>query len=675
MKENENVIDIRRIMRAAQKVKWLLIAIVISFTALGAWHGFTRLPKYDINGEVLIGDNNSDKDASAGSVSQMMKTFSVGGFSGTGVDNELMIMGSYDVMLRTVRNLNLNRIYIAKNKKGKKEMLYQNLPLLFEAPAEQFDTLSTAFNVNIKFKEDNKVDLTITKGLLKSKEFEANDLTLPTMIKTPFGNYQLVPTESYDKKEFEQLTVAVMGNAIAADALLKEAKIDIPSKLADVIDVDYTCSNEDLGKAIVNGIMGEYNSKRRERLHEASQASIDYYDERIAETFEQLEKSEKEVRDYQKKNELMGMDSELGILVGDAYGSRRSIRSTHYNLAYYETVLDILRNRLNDDVIIPAVENIGDPNIEAFNAAIHARRDLRRSATEDNEVLIRLNEKIAELRDIIIENSEKQLAKYKKDLAHTESLAAIAETRLDSLPEYQHELRNITREKSHLNSLYEYLVGQRENAVLQRYSTANIGFVFQEAYVAKGDSTLRRLLWPIGMFIFSIFACICLVIFISFCQRRIKDPMDLAKIAIDRHAVKFDGSNNSIQRLRNMIVSEPEHRVIYYSAFNDTEDVRKKFVDSLLSIGRSVELLTGFSTNDEILTPDTMRLIDENLENADYVVVEIAQPDQIFDLENAIDKENAVLVTSLKTGKFTRAQFKKIMKGQTADKVFTIISK
>lgn len=675
MKKNENIVDIRRLKRAAKQWRWPIVAVIILFTAAGTWFGLTRLTKYDIKGELLIGDNNSDNDASAGGIQQMMRTFSVGGFAGTGVNNELMILGSQDVMLRTVRALDLNRVYYAKDHEGKRYRLYKNSPVRVEAPAEQFDTLSTPFNLKITFKKNGKADVLATEGFFKKFLTEAKDISFPFMLKTPYGNYQLISTDEFNKKKYSELKVAIYGNNIAAENLYKETDVNQPEKLADVIAVEYTSDNDSLGMAIVNAIMGEYNSKRRERLHEASEASIKYYDERIAETFKLLQASEKEVMEYQRNNELMGMDSELGLLVGDAFGSRRDIRSTHYNLAYYETVLDILRNRLNDDVIIPSIETLGDPNVEAFNGAIQTRRELRRSATEDNEVLIRLNERIEELRNLIIENSEKQLAKHKKDLAHKEQLASMAETRLDKYPDYTLELKNLARDKGHLNSLYEYLVGQRESAVLQRYSTANIGFVFQPAYIAKTPIILKKLIWSVVALFLALFCCGFWCVLVTWCSRKVKSPIDIASLGIEDNSILYSVKSNDINRLRNMITAKPDLKVIYYNPLGNTETMGEKFAESLLAIGRSVEVLSGFSKNDEILTPETTEQIDTALQTADYVIINVPQPENVADLVNAIDADNAAMLLSLQSGKITRKKLKQLLNGQTAEKIFTIICK
>ena len=675
MEKEESTLDLRRFWRAAMQWRWLLIAGTVLLTAAGAWFGFSRLTKYEINGEVLIGDNSAEPDSRAGGLQQMMRTFSVGGFSGTAVNNELMILGSHDVFLRTVRALNLNRVYIAKNAEGKKSRLYQDLPVRVEAPAEQFDTLNAAFNIKIEFLEGGKVDIRATKGFFKTLLTEAKGVTLPYNLKTPYGSYQILAGNDFDHNPYTQVNVTVTGNELAATDLYKQVMLDTPDKMADIISLDYSCDNAQLGMATINAVMGEYNSKRRERLHETSKNSIQYYDERIAETFKALQQSEQDVKEYQKKNELMGVESELELLVEDAVGSKREIRTANYNIAYYETVLDLLRNRLGDDILIPQMESLSDPNIQAINGAIQARRDLRRSATENNEALLLLNKRIDDLRDIIIENSTKMIAKAKADVRHKQRLATSTQDRLNAYPDYQLDLVSLMRDKENLNALYLYLVNQRESAVLQLYSVANVGYVFQPAYVVKEAGIFKKLIWPIATFILSIACCIIWSLLMMWCSRKVKDTMDLAFLGIEANSVNVAKSPGALNTLRNRITANPDIRVLYFNALPGTETMRQQFAETLLSIGRNVEVLTGFNNNDAILTPDTRRQITEALQTNDYVIVSVPDPANVSDLENAINADNAALLLSLRSGKMTRSQLKQLLKGQTVDKVFTILCK
>lgn len=677
MNQKESKIDLRRYWQSIIRHKWVFIGIMALFIFAGIFLAVRSLPKYKIEGDILIGEMGFDSEGgtgSSGGMSQMMKSFSVGGFGSSAVDNEVLIMNSHDVMMRTVRTLDLNRTYYAKDKDGERSQLYNNSPVIIDAPAEYFDTLSTAFNMKITILDSGKVNLKAQKGLFKRTIAEKNDVTLPTMFTTPLGSFQVMPTDFFADTDIRTINITVQGNEIAARILFKKIKISIPEKLANIINLETTANNADYGMAVVNGVMGEYNAKRLNRMHEAAEASIKYYDARIAEAFDILQKAEKEASDYQRKNSLMGLDSELGLLVGTAYSNRGEIRSAHYNIAYYETVLDILRNRLNEDVIIPEVESLSDPHVAEFNGAIEARRDLRRSATDDNKALQLLNERIGRLRDIIIENSEKKLKKSKADLQHQEDLAADARGRLDDYPTYQLELKNLIRDLDYQNSLYLYLVRSRQNSVLQLYSRTNIGWIYQPAYVKNNPTIFNNLIFPIIFIILGLFCCGGLMIILTWLHKKISTPADLAFLKLDDNCVVYSDEQNQLNAMRLLLTKEEKRRLIY------TTDVTGKHVtplvsEPLLSIGRSVEIIDGLANNDTLLTPELDTQINNALNNADYVIVEVPEPENVCDLELEIDRRDAQLVVGIESNTVKRSTLKKILKGQTASRIFTFLLK
>lgn len=675
MNQKESKIDLRRYWQSVVRFKWIFIGLMALFIFAGIFLAVISLPKYKIEGDLLIGQwgyESGEGGSAGGDMSQMMRSFSVGGFGSSAVDNEVLIMDSHDVMLHTVRALDLNRTYYAKDKEGERSQLYNNSPVIIDAPAEYFDTLSTAFTVKITLLDSGKVNLKAQKGLFKRTIAEKNDVTLPAMFTTPLGSFQIMPTEFFENTNISKITINVTGNELAALLLYKKVTIEAPEKLSSIINLKYTANNKDFGIAVVNGIMGEYNAKRLDRMHEAAEASIKYYDARIAEAFEILQKAEKETSEYQRKNSLMGLDSELGLLVGTAYSNRGAIRSAHYNIAYYETVLDILRNRLNEDVIIPEVESLSDPHVAEFNGAIDARRELRRSATEDNKALQLLNERIGRLRDIIIENSEKKLKKSKADLKHQEDLAADARGRLDDYPTYQLELKNLVRDREYQNSLYQYLVRSRQNSVLQLYNRTNLGWVYEPAYVAKYPNITNYLIMPI-VFIFLGLFCSCgLAMLITWLRRKISSPVDLAQINLEHNSIVYTDSVEQLNAMRLLLTKEEKRRLIY------TADITGKHViplvsEPLLNIGRSVEIIDGLANNDTLLTPEFDRQITSALANADYVIVDIPQPENLCDLELEIDRRDAQLVVGIENKTVKRSTLKKILRGQTASRIFTFI--
>ncbi|MDE7411655.1 MAG: hypothetical protein K2M94_06420 [Paramuribaculum sp.] len=675
MKQKESKLDLRRYIQSIVRYKWIFIGMMSLFIFAGIFLAIRSLPKYRIEGEVLIGETSKfdgSANGNATGMSSMMKSFSGGGFGSAAVNNELMIMNSHDVMLRAVKMLGLNRLYYAKDKDGDRSQLYNDSPVIIDAPVEYFDTLSTSFTIKVTILDSGKVNLKAMKGMFNRTIAEKNEVTLPTMFKTPLGSLQVMATELFEGTDIRTINTVVNGNDIAANLLQKKISVTIPEKLAEIINVQLIANNKEYGMAVVNGVMGEYNTKRLKRIHESARTAIKYYDDRIAETFDSLQKAERQVSDYQRQNALMGIDSELGLLVGTAVSNRGAIRSAHYNIAYYETVLDILRNRLNDDVIIPAVESLNDAHVADFNEAIVERRNLRRSATEDNKALILLNERITRLRDIIIENSEKQLAKHKADLKHQEELAADAQGRLDEYPEFQLELKNISRNLGTQNSLYYFLINSRQNAVLQLYSETTPGWVYQPAYMAKKPNILSSLMLPTVFILLGLFCCCGLALLLTWFRKKISTPADLAFIKSDKNCVIYSGDRNQLNTMRQLLIKNENRRLIYTADITG-EHVTPLVTEPLLNIDRSVEIIRGMKINDSLLTPDFDRQITSALATADFVIVEIPDPENVCDLELEIDRRDAQLVIGIESKTVKRSTLKKILRGQTASRVFTFL--
>ena len=111
----KDVIDFRRQVRAVKNGRWIYAAALALLLGLGVFYFFSYSPKYDITSRLLIEDDEDGGGVrSAGSMSSIMRTFSVGGFGAASIDNELLIADTRDVMKRMVKTLGLNRIYAKK---------------------------------------------------------------------------------------------------------------------------------------------------------------------------------------------------------------------------------------------------------------------------------------------------------------------------------------------------------------------------------------------------------------------------------------------------------------------------------------------------------------------------------------------------------------------------------
>ena len=408
----------RRFFRAVRQLKWVYLAVCAAFVAGAVIYVCRSLPQVPVSAQMLIGEEGLETSTGSqlagkgsGGMAQMLKTFSVGGFSAAAVDNEVLVIGSHEVLKNTVKALNLNRSYIGKSQSGKRKMLFRNSPVSVEAPAEYFDTLSISYKVRIKILDDGKADVKITKGFFGRTVADVEGVALPAMIKSPLGNFQILRTELFDSSPYRDITVNVAGNDLVATTLYSQVTIDVATKLSDVIQIDLDYPDAELGKAIVNGIMAEYNAKRLDRIHETAVNTIKYYDERIAETLRQLEQAERKVADYRQSRSLAAPEAEAGGLMALSQQQKLQALNARNELDYYNSVVSTLRSNLDGNTLIPQIESLGDTNIVAYNRLITQRKNLERSATPEHPKMILINERLATSFDIYGKGGEEKSLK------------------------------------------------------------------------------------------------------------------------------------------------------------------------------------------------------------------------------------------------------------------------
>jgi len=682
MAKSENILDMRRLWRAMKKLRWIYVASMAGFILLGCVYWYVALPLYHAQGMMLIEESESSAGIGAGDMGQMMKTFSIGGFGGAAVDNEMLIARSHDVAMRVVRNLKLNRTYTSRLD-GDKCVLFNNSPVAVEAPSGYFDTLSVGLKVRVQLLDNGKANIKVTKGLLRRTVGEAEGVTLPAVVDTEFGKLQILKTACFDSSPYRDIKVSITGNEIACRTLEKALEIDVASKLGDAILVEYNAPNRELGKAVVNAIMSEYNLKRLGRTHSKAAEEIEYYDGRISELLTQLTDAEQKVADFQSASGVFDDPQMASVLFGTSFEVRMSNIEAQNTIAYYEKVLETLNADINYDTLIPTIdlgsakdESVKDENVTIYNEAVMERKELLRSATSDNAALRTLDEKMAMLRKLVIENAEKIIAKAKNDLKGRENVAGSASSRLTSLPQDGMKYASLMRDKELKSATYAFLLQGREQAVLQLYSTTSLGFVFEDAYSDIKPNNMMKMMVMLLCVMLGLFCPTCLAVICMFRYKKISDTMDLASLGLEDGTVVYDGSKAQANKLRSLFLERPESKLIYLAAMSCNGSViSNALAESLMAIDKKVELVPAGDDNDVIMSAQWNKEKNEALAAGDYVIVPVPNPDRLYELAHTVDTQECEVLVCVEAGKVKTKYLKSMLHGMPACKVKICIVK
>lgn len=663
MNKYNNEVDLRRVFLMARKLWWLYALAFLVLGGVAGYYCYSKLPRYQASSSLLIEDSSTGDGAKgAGSMMTMMRAFNVGGFGAASVDNEVFLVTSRDVMIRTVRDMKMNRVYVGKDG-AKKQLLYPECPVEITAPEEFFDTLSVGFKVKIELLGNGKADIKAFKGrFIKKNIGELRDTSLPCALSTVYGELGVSATKYFDPKEEGSITVTVMGNELAAADLEKNIEIDVPNKLADGIGLAYYGGNRKYVAAVLNALMKCYNDKRIERKHQTAAEEVAFYDARINSIFSELSEAESKVEKFKNDNKIYGISQEASILIGDAYNQTVNIAQAKAKREYYQEVKKALSSGDGSRNMIPVKEGFGDTGIETYNQLILSRNNLERSAKADNPALIAINKDIADMRDVILRNVDNVLLESDLTIGMMQNLAGTSKNRLEKIPSFERIYTNLERDKELKNELYLFLLEKRESAALSMTSTASLGFIVDPAYADLKPTMKKEMLIMLIALCLAIVGPSMIVMLLVLRNGKVTSAADINYLGDPGRTFNVQSGASYIKKIRSMLLNIPEKNNVYVLNLSSESDFAARLQESLLSIGKSVNLVSGIPDNDSIFKAPMKK-------DCDYNLVEIPEKDNLGEIASLINADDARLLVLVSAGTIPRSSFRQMLKGLDCDNI------
>lgn len=681
LKTDNDHIDLRRFFRAVKRLKWIYLGCFILFMGLAAVYCVIKYPQYEVKATLLIEDSDSEGNFNgAGGMANMMRTFSIGGFGGSSANNELQLINSHDVLLATAKALGLNRNYVERDGLSKR-MLFLDSPIAVEAPQEMLDTLTAAMKIRVEIHGD-KADITVTRGMLGHTLAERTDVVLPASIDTPYGPLQVLRTAAWTGTP-ATIDVSLGSYESAADYLYTDIMVDLPDKLADAISFEFLYPNRERGRAILNTIMAEYNTKRLERTHTNARTRLEFLDGRINALFGELTEAEKKIEDFKARNKIVDIAGEAPLLLQSSLSTRAEMVKAQAETAYYREVLSTLRTPSRNDELLPVFDNEAYPMIKDYNDMILAKKELERSAKPTNPVMVTAEENLAGTRASVIRNIEGLLKASETLLESQSALAGKSDSKLSSLPAAERNYVMLERDRQLKNDLYAFLASQRESAMLQLYNQSTLGFVVDEAYTSIKPSRKKAILACGACLMMALICPTLLAIWLTWRDRRIMGVIDLASLGIESRTIAVNTTDRASANALRTLVADCGPSTLLYISGNASEQAASSLAATFGAIGRDTELLRPADTglpadNDSLALPAFRRRIADirNLNPSALIMIDVPDPDRLPELASLLaDDSDAHLLLAYTSGAITTPRVTSLLKGiNPASVLYAIVS-
>jgi len=450
-KPKDALLDIRKILlKYLAHWKWF----ILSFTVLVA-SGFAYLsllpPQYKISASILIKDHSKSEGLTT---LEELDFF----YKAKVVENEIEILRSYALLEEVVDELNLQVRYTVKNGWRTKE-IYDNVPVKIEIVSSTAELFSRPFMLRF---DENHI-------LFDEKTYPPNAL-----ITESFGNIRISTTDSlpieWDSEKPIIVTFTPKASLIES---LHGSLIVTLTKNTSVINLSILSPVPRRGEDFLNQLIIAYNKAAVADKNNMAGITLNFIEERLELVEKNLQKAEHNVEQYKMEKGITDIGAESSLFL-------QNIQRNDAELSKVKIQLDVLYQieqyvLSNTSSAAPATLGLSDPTLVSLIASlteVEAERIKSLSTAQPASLKIKaLDDQITTLKGKLIDNIHVLRRSLETTQRNLYAESRRMESIINSIPQKERELIDITRQQEVINQLYIFLLSKREETAISYAAT------------------------------------------------------------------------------------------------------------------------------------------------------------------------------------------------------------
>lgn len=450
---------------------WFAISVIVCVSAAYLYTR-TLVPVYQRQAVMLVktGGKTANSDISA-----MLEL--QGGVTGSGVENEMYILRSYQLVREVVNRLHLDVSY-------EEDGFFRNTSLFAESPVEVtfFDPYHSFVSMNVT-PLDVK-NYTISNLVVGGKKLSINGNhaygdTLQTEAGRIIVNLKPENLSTYIGKP-------VLVKRMSPEAATAIYKGGISTSLAGkgTTMVQITCVGNNVSRAdaILSALINVYNETIIEDKNRIAVNTAKFIDERIAVIGKELGDVEEELTDFKQRNRIIGTEGNGSQYLAESSRVKGETLQMETELSIAQSIKSYLMDVTRNNQLIPNVSGVGDASVQsqitAYNELMLQRNHLLAESGEKNPVVQTADKNLAEMRTVISGSMDNYIKNLRLRLDRTRAVEHQINTEIQAVPKQEKMALSIIRQQSIKEALYTFLLNKREENALQLAVTeANIRVV------------------------------------------------------------------------------------------------------------------------------------------------------------------------------------------------------
>lgn len=381
------------------------------------------------------------------------------------VDNEMEVLRSRDLILKTLQDLKLETSYFIPGLFNDKELYGENLPV--QVIIEYLNNRAYSQEIELSIKDDQVFSLnTDEKNVLYN---------YGQLIQRPGYNIRVVKGPAFSAAAS---TVKIKFNDLYSMAeyySLSAIKIVPIVKDANTVSLTLLDPIPQRGVDILNKLIDTYNDENIVTKNKVARNTIRFIDQRLIDLNSDLSVLERGVENYKQVNRVTNMsaDSEINLRTSSDYDFNLS--SAGVQLDLIKSLANYLGSRNSMFEIVPSTLGIKDLTlnnlINKYNDLQIERQRLLRNNRPDNPLIININEQLSGLKGYLQETLKNVQAGLILERNNLVNKSNQFESKIRNVPAVERGLLQLSRDQEVKASIYQYLLQKREETALSLSAT------------------------------------------------------------------------------------------------------------------------------------------------------------------------------------------------------------
>ena len=462
-KNNNNEIDVRKIVRIVME-KWYWFAIsVVFFVLLGVAYFLRKSPQWTTDASIMIRQKDGGLADQLGSLAM----FGLGG--STAVEDEVVVLTSRGLMTQALDALNLwEASFVKDGIRWSGE---------FRNPALTIDYLELSergeerpFIVYVKpTKKGYKVR--VKSGFFHRSSTKVASLNEP--VETLAGTLLIHPNRELSR----DTTYRVIHKRpeLVVAGFRKMLMVSLHKKESNIINLSMKSPMPDRDRALLHQLIEQYNLNAIVDKNMLASNTGAFIEERMNIITAELSEAEKTVSQYKEKNKIANIETQARLILEANSVEQQALAEIETQLNLVDYIDEFMHNESKQGSLIPSNIGITDAalgsSLSQYNSIMLQRMRIQRTATANNPVLEQMDAQLSSMRQNIIAtiaSVRESLRIRKRDLQAQDSKF---NRQIQNAPEQEREYVRIVRDQKIKEQLYLFLYKKREENALMLAAT------------------------------------------------------------------------------------------------------------------------------------------------------------------------------------------------------------